>query len=119
MPLRQDKNVLRGEDAAFIREAACRTAWLLQSSTTNPTWDSFLSNALWPGCGKLCGGRCTNAILAEPLYSAAVSFETNASFFATGFMTASSIVRDTPTTWGMDPELHTSGRLPLYIGKAI
>ena len=46
MPLRQDKKVLRGEDAAFLREAACRVAYLANHSSatspiSSPTWEWF------------------------------------------------------------------------------
>lgn len=45
MPLRQGdfKKVLRGEDAAFLREAACRIAYLEYevSSNSAPYWEYF------------------------------------------------------------------------------
>ena len=67
MPLRQGdaKKVLRGEDAAFIREAACRISYLAFNQSDTSFNEDFTLNA-----GPNCGGVCNQSILGQPLSAA-------------------------------------------------
>lgn len=67
MPLRQGdaKKVLRGEDAAFLREAACRISYLAFNQSDTSFSEDFTINA-----GPNCGGVCNQSILGQPLSAA-------------------------------------------------
>lgn len=90
MPLRQGfaKRVLRGEDAAFIREAACRTSYVCGTTGDPMGYAHFAVNT-----APYCGGRCGKEILSDPLRRAAQSLKTSRRYYSTGQL-ASPVVFD-------------------------
>jgi len=88
MPRRQGfaKQVLRGEDPAFIREAACRTAYLCGATGNPMTYDHFVVNT-----APYCAGRCGKEILSNPLRKSAQSLEISRPWYATGQLTATPV----------------------------
>ena len=86
---RQDDSwkVLRGEDAAFIREAACRTAYVCKNyQYITPHYALFVNDS--PKLAGVCG----NKILAEPLRQAVTTIDALYDRYAAGFMSQPYIV---------------------------
>ena len=107
MPLRQGdfKKVLRGEDAAFLREAACRVSYLTYSTSNYSPWNQGFTVDTGPNCG----GVCNQWILATPLKYANSAFRTQLKFYAAEMIGSSDVfVWDTsafpPLSWTL-PEV--------------
>lgn len=81
------EHVLRGEDAAFLREAACRVSYL-------DGWDagSEMSYAYFPvNTSPHCAGLCEKYILKEPLRVAAQTLRDEREMFARSQLTGTSV----------------------------
>ena len=95
MPLRQGdaKKVLRGEDAAFLREAACRISYLAFNQSDTSFSEDFTINA-----GPNCGGVCNQSILGQPLSAANDEMTRELKFYSSRMIgSQESFVWDTST----------------------
>ena len=92
MPVRDRRRdgswrILRGEDAAFLRECACRCAYLCgRASGTAWSYALFYEASTDTGCGRACGGGVTRDILSSPLSEAAAYMRAACLWFVSGFM---------------------------------
>lgn len=81
------RKVLRGEDAAFVREAACRVSYL-------DGWDagSEMSYAYFPvNTSPHCAGLCEKYILKDPLRVAAQTLRDVRDIYARSQLTGTSV----------------------------